>query len=180
MPRSELVCSFVQRTTVRSCRGFDTPGNAAATALMAKMKIAPTDRAKVKLECLRLVATLKLDPARSTLIGGFLDTYLRLSAAEMGQYRRAFEKLAPGEKETTMTLVSSWEQKGLSQGRTQGLRDGHAETILRLTRKRFGAVSENMRAQVSALSTEQLGELTETFLDFSTVADLEHWLVQRS
>ena len=35
---------------------------------------------RVKLECLRLLATLRLDPARMQLISGFVDTYLRLSA----------------------------------------------------------------------------------------------------
>jgi hypothetical protein len=40
---------------------LDQP-NPVAAALMAKMKIAPEDRPKVKAECLRLMVTLKLDP----------------------------------------------------------------------------------------------------------------------
>jgi hypothetical protein len=36
----------------------------------------------VKFECLRLLATLRLDPGRMKLISGFIDTYLRLSAEE--------------------------------------------------------------------------------------------------
>lgn len=47
---------------------------------MAKMRIAPKDWACVKLECLRLLVTLRLDPARMRLISGFVDTYLRLNA----------------------------------------------------------------------------------------------------
>ena len=50
---------------------------------MAKMKIAPQDHPKVKAECLRLLATLSLDPARMQLISGFVDTYLRLNPAEL-------------------------------------------------------------------------------------------------
>src|SRR5207244_3820635 len=46
------------------------------SALMAKMRIAPEDRPYVKLQCLRLLATCKLDPARMRLISGFIDTYL--------------------------------------------------------------------------------------------------------
>jgi hypothetical protein len=38
------------------------------------------DRPRVKLECLRLLATLRLNPARMRLISGFVDTYLRLNA----------------------------------------------------------------------------------------------------
>ncbi len=56
---------------------------------MAKMKMAPKDRPKVKLECLRLLASLKLDPARATLIGVFIESYLKLTAQEMKQYERS-------------------------------------------------------------------------------------------
>jgi hypothetical protein len=42
--------------------------NPVASALMTKMRIAPGDRPRVKLECLRMLATLKLDKARATLM----------------------------------------------------------------------------------------------------------------
>jgi hypothetical protein len=42
---------------------------------MAKMNIADKDRPHVKLECLRLLTTLRLDPARMQLVSGFVDTY---------------------------------------------------------------------------------------------------------
>ncbi len=63
-------------------RDYLNQTNPVAAALMAKMKIAKRDRPKVKVECLRLLATLKLNPARTRLISGFIDTYLRLSAQE--------------------------------------------------------------------------------------------------
>lgn len=44
-------------------RDFLDKPNPVASALMAKMNIAPEDRAKVKAECLRLMVTLKLNPA---------------------------------------------------------------------------------------------------------------------
>lgn len=65
--------------------------NPVAAALMVKMKIAPQDRPKVKAECLRLLATLRLDPARSQLISG-VDTDLRLSATEV----RVFHTISKG------------------------------------------------------------------------------------
>ncbi|MFW6360042.1 MAG: Rpn family recombination-promoting nuclease/putative transposase, partial [Chroococcales cyanobacterium] len=58
-------------------RTFLRQPNPVAAALMAKMQIAPEDRPRVKLECLRMLATLQLDPARTQLISGFVDTYLR-------------------------------------------------------------------------------------------------------
>src|SRR5256885_12587497 len=69
--------------------------NPVASALMTKMRIAPQDRPRVKLECLRMLATLKLDPQRSTLIGTFMDSYLKLTAAEMIVYNRELKSLAP-------------------------------------------------------------------------------------
>ena len=36
----------------------------------------------MKLECLRLLLTLRLDPARMRLIGTFVDSYLRLNERE--------------------------------------------------------------------------------------------------
>jgi hypothetical protein len=63
-------------------RDFVRTPNPVASALMTKMRIAPEDRPRVKLECLRMLATLKLDKARSTLIGAFMTNYLNLTARE--------------------------------------------------------------------------------------------------
>jgi hypothetical protein len=54
-------------------RDFLQHENPVASALMAKMNIASEDRPRVKSECLRLLATLRLDPARMQLISGFID-----------------------------------------------------------------------------------------------------------
>ena len=68
-----------------SWRKFLQTPNPAAAALMTKMKIAPKDRVKVAREILRMIATLRLDPARADLILGFMNTYLRLNTEEMKQ-----------------------------------------------------------------------------------------------
>ena len=62
-----------------SWRCFLRIPNPVASALMARMKIARRERPLVKLECLRLLATLRLNPAKMQLISGFVDTYCRLS-----------------------------------------------------------------------------------------------------
>ncbi|MEH2375035.1 hypothetical protein [Nostoc sp.] len=46
------------------------------------MNISPEKRPQVKAECLRLLTTLRLDPARMQLISGFIDTYLNLNETE--------------------------------------------------------------------------------------------------
>ena len=53
-------------------RNFINQKNPVAAALMAKMDINVEDRPKVKAECLRLLVTLELDPAKMELISGFV------------------------------------------------------------------------------------------------------------
>jgi hypothetical protein len=56
--------------------------NPAAAALMARMRIARRDRVRVKLQILRLLTTLRLQPEKMELIAGFMENYLALSAKE--------------------------------------------------------------------------------------------------
>ncbi len=118
-----------------------------AAALTAKMKMAERDRPRVKLECLRLLATLQLDPARSKLIGGFIESYLRLSAQELKQYEREFAALEPQERQTTVALVSSWEQRGIERGRS--------ELIALLVQDRFGTLPAETEARLNSLAPTQ-------------------------
>src|SRR5688500_3081191 len=76
-------------------RDFLRNSSPVAAALMAKMRIAPEDRPRVKLECLRMIATLRLDPARSKLISSFVDSYLRLSEQEEQAYDTELGRVSP-------------------------------------------------------------------------------------
>jgi len=156
-------------------RRFVRQENPVASALMAKMKMSAGDRPRVKVECLRLLASLKLDPARARLIGVFVDSYLRLSAQELAQYERALSGLAPAEREDTMELMTSWEREGMARGITEG----KEALVVRLLRRRLGAVPEGAGARLGLLSADQLDDLGEALLDFSTAADLEQWLARR-
>ncbi|BAZ25171.1 hypothetical protein NIES4073_60750 [Kalymmatonema gypsitolerans NIES-4073] len=66
---------------------------------MAKMNIAPEERPRVKSECLRLLATLRLDPARTKMISGFIDTYLKLNAQEEEIFKTEIVKFEPVQQE---------------------------------------------------------------------------------
>ncbi|MCY7408538.1 MAG: flagellar assembly protein H, partial [Alkalinema sp. CAN_BIN05] len=90
--------------------------NPVAAALMSKMKIAEIDRPKVKAECLRLMVTLKLDPAKSRLISKFVDTYLRLDKAEEETFQSELDTLELPQKEAIMQATTSWEEKGMEKG----------------------------------------------------------------
>jgi flagellar biosynthesis/type III secretory pathway protein FliH len=102
----------------------------------------------VRLECLRLLATLKLDPARSQLIGGFIGTYLKLNAEEMQQYEQEFAKLTPEEKEVNMELMNPWVRQGWEEGRQAG----KEEFVLRQLNRRVGSLSSRMTERFNHLS----------------------------
>jgi Domain of unknown function (DUF4351) len=174
--------------------------NPVAAALMAKMEFAPKERHKVKLECLRLIATLNLDHDKSGLIWTFVDSYLSLTAAEQRQFDIGFKKLGIRQQERIMVIRNSWLEegrleglkegrkegrkkgleKGLEKGRQEGRQEGRHEgailLVSRLFSRRFGPLKKSTQAKLRSLSVEQLEQLNEAFLDFETVDDFHSWL----
>jgi hypothetical protein len=65
-----------------SWKKFARRPNPVASALMVKMRIPVKDRPFVKLACLRLLLTLKLDNARQNMITVFMNSYLELTEQE--------------------------------------------------------------------------------------------------
>ena len=135
---------------------------------MAKMAIAPEDRPKVKAECLRLLVSLKLNPAKMQLISGFVDTYLLLNPEEELQFNQELSTFIESTQEDVMQLTTSWMRQGLEQGKR--------ETIERLMLKKFGAIADPYLVAIERLGLEELESLTDVFLDFNTIQDLEQWL----
>ncbi len=107
-------------------RRFLNVKNPVAAALMSKMKIAPRDRPRVKVECLRLLLTLKLNPAKMTMIGQFVDAYLRLNDTEERRFQESMERnrLQPKERKKFMEYVTSWEERGIEKGIEKGVAKG--------------------------------------------------------
>lgn len=158
-------------------RDFLHQPNPVASALMAKMKMTQQERVQVKVECLRLMTTLRLDAARMQLISGFIDTYLRLSAKEEQQFQAQIRTIEPNnQREEVMEIVTSWMEQGLQQGLRQGLQQGEVVLILRQLNHRFGSIAPELEAQIRSLAISQLENLGEALLDFSDTSDLVTWL----
>jgi len=169
-------------------REFLARPNPVAAALMAKMLFAVEERPKVKAECLRLLATLRLDPARMKLISGFVDTYLRLSPAEDTLFREEVAATAPEQREAVMEIVTSWMEegirqglergleKGLEQGLEQGRRREAAGLVLRQLSRRFGPLDATLSERIIALPLEAAEDLGEALLDFREISGLSAWL----
>jgi len=117
-----------------SWRDYLTQQNPVAAALMAKMNIAPSERPQVKAECLRLLTTLKLDPARMQLISGFIDTYLNLNEAEEQAFQETIITMGLDEREEYMKITTSWERKALEEVAVNSLREGlSVEMVVKIT-----------------------------------------------
>ncbi len=161
-------------------REFLVHPNPVAAALMAKMRFAVEERPKVKAECLRLLATLRLDPARMKLISGFVDTYLRLSPAEDRLFREEVAAIAPEQREAVMEIVTSWMEEGIRKGLEQGLEQGRRSEasglVVRQLTRRLGPLDASLLGRLNALSVEATEDLGEALLDFHCIADLSAWL----
>ncbi|BBD63445.1 hypothetical protein NIES2109_62950 (plasmid) [Nostoc sp. HK-01] len=133
-----------------SWRDFINQPNPVAAALMAKMNILPEERPQVKAECLRLLTTLKLDPARMQLISGFVGVYLELNAAEEEVFKATADRMGLTDKEEYIAMVTSWERVGAEKERR--------ETLEALLKVRFGNLDADLEAiipQLMQLSREE-------------------------
>ncbi|MCU0533573.1 MAG: Rpn family recombination-promoting nuclease/putative transposase [Hydrococcus sp. Prado102] len=156
-------------------RDFLSRRNPVASALMAKMQIAPSDRPKVKAECLRLLVTLQLDPARMQLISGFIDTYLDLTESEEQAFSAELDKIEPEQREEVMQIVTSWMRTGIEQGRQEG-REREIELVLRMLGVKLGSLDPEIEAQIRGLEIDRLEELGIALLNFKSADDLTTWL----
>ena len=177
--KSKIVLQFhydVIQLNRLNWRDFVQQQNLIASALMAKMNIAPEERRQVKLECLRLMATLRLDRAKMQLISGFVDTYFQLSSEAEAVLRAEIATIESTEGEIVMEIVTSWMREGIEQGR----QEGELAIILRLLNRRIGAVDSALEESIRQLSLTQLEDLADALLDLSANADLGAWLQQVS
>ncbi|MHC5743304.1 MAG: DUF4351 domain-containing protein [Nostoc sp.] len=71
-------------------------------------------------------------------------------------------------------------EQAKEEGRQEGRQEGKQDLILRLLNRRIGEVDTSLIGRIKGLSIEQLENLGEALLDFSSVADLETWLNQQS
>jgi hypothetical protein len=106
------------------------------------------------------------------LISGFIDTYLRLNAQEVLIFRKEADTLDGNEKGKVMELTTSWKEEGRLEESQQ--------LVLRQLRRRWGQLPPAMVAQLQTLAVEEMENLAEALLDFTSLADLENWLASRS
>jgi hypothetical protein len=162
-------------------KDFTKTPNPVAAALMAKMNIAPNDRARVKLECLRLLVTLKLDKARMRLISGFVDAYLKLDREEKKEFDAEVKTMAFETRQGVTEIVTSWMEegleKGLQKGRREGIKEGHLEGvrdgIQEILAERFKRVPTKVKRTLKSI--DDLKRLNLLLRQAATVSSLKEF-----
>ncbi|GAB2556969.1 RpnC/YadD family protein [Gracilibacillus alcaliphilus] len=109
--------------------------NPAATALLSKMGYTRQERVQVKLEFLRMLSRLELDPAKMELLQGFFETYLKLTDEEEVQMKKEITKLPKQEAQTLLKLPNSYFEKGMEKGIKQGKQDQATKMAKKLLEK---------------------------------------------
>ena len=161
-------------------RDFLKNRNPVAAALMAKMKIAPQERPQVKLECLRLLATLRLDVAKTRMISGFVDSYLKLDEQEEEIFQNQISKINSEEKQKIMVITTSWKEEGIREGLEQGIEQGRKleliESILEILEFKSIKLSAILEEEVKALKMTQLKKLRKVALESNNIEEIKHCL----
>ncbi len=183
-----------------SWRDYINKMNPVAVALMAKMNVNPEDRARLMSECMRMLVTLKLSPARTVLIGSFLEQYLKLSAQQMKQFERVIETFPRDEQEAIMEMTTTWFKQGKKEGEQLGFLEGakvgeqlgeqrgvqigqlqgKAELLYRQISYRFGAEAEVILPNIPILSKESLDELGLVLFEVRSLEELKQWIAKHS
>jgi hypothetical protein len=148
---------FTVELRKKQWRDYIRQDNPVAAALISKMGYAPEERIEVKMEFLRMMVRLELDPARMQLITGFFETYLTLNLEEEEILKREIQNINPQEEVRIMELMSSWEKKGRAEGKVEGkqevaknmLRKGLDETLIEEVTGLSKVEIEKIKRQIS-------------------------------
>ena len=76
-------------------------------------------------------------------------------------------------------LTTTWKEEGRQQGRQEGRQEERLDLVLRLLRRRCGALPPKVESKLRGLRIAELEQLVEVLLDFSGLVDLERWLQAR-
>jgi len=95
---------------------FIESDNPAAAALLCKMGYDEKERVQVRLEFLKMVSRMELDPAQMELLYGFFDTYLKLNDEEEKEVREEISHLPKEEADRVMELPNYYYDKGVEKG----------------------------------------------------------------
>lgn len=127
-----------------------------------------------------MLVKMELDLARKTLLTGFFETYLHLSAEEEKQLEAAMGKLNKEEARKMLELTTSWERKGMQKGIEEGIEkgkiEGQADILLKQLGKKFGPLPAELEAAVRKMPAEKLEHLAEAIFELEKLEEVKAFL----
>jgi predicted transposase YdaD len=167
--------------------------NPAALALAARMKLNPTERVRLTRDLFIKLAQTPIGQEDKELVAGFFSEYQRLSIREALQLEREMSKVSLDmTKEKVIQLTNPFIelgiirgrrqgrqeglQKGIHRGRQEGRQQGEVDLVLRMLRRRFGALTASQERAIRKLNLSRIEALGEALLEFTSRSDLARWL----
>jgi predicted transposase/invertase (TIGR01784 family) len=95
---------------------------------------------------------------------------------DLRQTRVYQETLEEGIQMGKQEGIQIGKQEGIQIGKQEGRREGEISLVMRLIRRKFGQPDQALVNKISNLTLEQLENLGEELLDFTTIDDLRRWL----
>ena len=140
----------------KNWRNFIYSDNPAAAALLSKMGYTEEERVQVRLEFLRMVSRMELDPAKTQLLYGFFDSYLKLNEEEEKQMREEVSKLPKEEADRVLELPNYYFDKGIEKGIEKGLK----KVVYSMFEKDF---PDEVIADITNLNIDEIKKLRGKF-----------------
>lgn len=105
-------------------RDYIHSDNPVAAALLSSMSYNEEDKIQLKLEFVRMITRMQLDPARMELLTVFLETYLPLKEEEERQVWQEVERIYGERGEEIMEWKTSFEKLAEKKGKQEGIKEG--------------------------------------------------------
>ena len=169
-----LKFEFMQLHLIRkNWRDYLKKDNPAAAALMSCMNYTEAEKKQIKVEFLKMLLRLKLDPARMQLLMGFFDTYLVLNEEEEAEVKQALkEELPPEEVKEMAEILTAYHKMGIKEGIKEGT-TALQNTLIKQSRRKLGHLSLETEQKIREIeSVALLEEILENIFDFDSEEDL--------
>lgn len=143
-------------------RHYIHSNNPVAAALISKMRYSEKERVQVKKEFLRMMVKMEINSAKMEIINGFFETYLSLNESEEKELMEEIKQLNRDESEQILKLPNSWIEKGIKQGRQEGMQVGKAEERKIIARQMLKeGLSIELIAKVTNLDKAEIEEISK-------------------
>lgn len=124
-----------------------------------------TTRAQLKLSLTRRLYRIGYSRQAVIDLYHFIDWLLALPADLEEQ---VWTTIKGFEEDDGMRYISTAERIGRAEGQR--------ELVIRLLGRKCGPLNEQVQTRIAELDDEHIAELAEALLDFTSAADLDHWL----